>query len=190
MNHSLARFCPSKVSAQRFRVRNPTPTTKQSIFGVGFILFVILLARAALIDPIIGITWVIFLVSIVIFHYIRKLTSKLIMRHYDIYTVMAEIEERDKAIPAHVFATPTRASAAFLQLFYENRAKLKLTTGYNIDPVALQKIGEDEGFIIDRPDAEQLAKSLMKKYPNLVMEIRMRAEKPAPLRVRLGRLKS
>jgi len=71
------------------------------------------------------------------FHYIRKLTSKLIMSHYDIYTVMAEIEERDKAIPAHVFATPSRVSTHFLQLFYESREKFKLTTSYNIDPVAL-----------------------------------------------------
>ena len=179
IDRSLARFCPSKVSAQRFRVRNPKLTTKQSIFGVGVILFVILLARAALIDPIIGITWAIFLVSIVMFHYIRKFTSKLIMSHYDIYTVMAEIEERDKAIPAHVFATPTRASAHFLQLFYESREKFKLTTSYNIDPVALQKIGEDEGFVMGRLEAEQLAMSLVKKYPNLVMEIRMRAEKSA-----------
>lgn len=150
---------------------------KQSIFGVGFIVFVILVARAALIYPIMVITWVIFLVSIVIFHYIRKFTSKLIMSHYDIYTVMAELEERDKAIPAHVFATPTRVSAHFLQLFYHNREKLRLTTRYNIDPVALQKIGEDEGFIIERLEAEQLAKRLMKKYPNLVMDIRMRAER-------------
>jgi hypothetical protein len=86
MNRSLARFCPSKVSAQRFRVR-------------GVILFVILLARAVLIYPIIGITWILFLVSIGMFHYIRKFTSKLIMSHYDIYTIMAEIEEQDKTIP-------------------------------------------------------------------------------------------
>jgi hypothetical protein len=99
MNRSLARFCPSKVSAQRFRVRDPTLTTKQSIFGVGVILFVILLARAVLIYPIIGITWILFLVSIGMFHYIRKFTSKLIMSHYDIYTIMAEIEEQDKTIP-------------------------------------------------------------------------------------------
>ena len=38
-------FCPTKVSAQRFRVRDPTLTTKQSIFGVGFILFIILLVN-------------------------------------------------------------------------------------------------------------------------------------------------
>jgi hypothetical protein len=71
MNRSLARFCPSKVSAQRFRVSY----------------------------PIIGITWILFLVSIGMFHYIRKFTSKLIMSHYDIYTIMAEIEEQDKTIP-------------------------------------------------------------------------------------------
>ena len=128
-------------------------------------------------DKIMVITWVILLVSIMMFHYIRKFTSKLIMRHYDIYTVMAEIEERDKAVPAHVFATPTRASSHFLQLFYENREKFKLTTSYDIDHVALQKIGEDEGFVMGRLEAEQLAKSLMKKYPNLVMDIRMRAER-------------
>ena len=177
MNRSLARFCPSKVSAQRFRVRDPKLTTKQSIFGVGFILFVILLARAAMINKIMAITWVIFLVSIVMFHYIRKFTLKLIMSHYDLYTIMAEIEEQDKTIPAHVFATPTRASEAFLQLFYENREKLRLTTKYNIDPVALQKIGEDEGFIIERLDADQLAKRLVRKYQNLVMDIRIRAER-------------
>ena len=90
---------------------------------------------------------------------------------------MAEIEERDKARPAHVFATPTRASAHFLKLFYESRERFKLTTGYNIDPVSLQKIGEDEGFVMGRLEAEQLAKSLVKKYPNLVMDIRMRAER-------------
>ncbi len=128
-------------------------------------------------DKIMVITWVILLVSIAMFHYISKFTSKLIMRHYDIYTVMAEIEERDKAVPAHVFATPTRASAHFLQLFYENREKFKLTTRYDIDPVALQKIGEDEGFVMGRLEAERLAKSLVKKYPNLVMDIRMRAER-------------
>ncbi len=38
-------FCPTKVSAQHFRVRDPTLTTKQSIFGVGFILFIILLVN-------------------------------------------------------------------------------------------------------------------------------------------------
>ena len=54
---------------------------------------------------------------------------------------------------------------------------MKLTTRYDIDPVSLQKIGEDEGFVIERLDAEQLAKRLMRKYPNLVMEIRMRAER-------------
>jgi hypothetical protein len=90
---------------------------------------------------------------------------------------MAEIEERNKAIPAHVFATPTCVSAHFLQLFYENREKFKLTTSYDIDPVALQKIGEDEGFVMGRLEAEQLAESLVKKYPNLVMDIRMRAER-------------
>ena len=128
-------------------------------------------------DKIMVITWALLLVSIVMFHYIRKLTSNLITRHYDIYTVMAEIEERDKAVPAHVFATPTRVRAHFLQLFYENREKFKLTTSYDIDPVALQKIGEDEGFVMGRLEAEQLAMSLVKKYPNLVMDIRMRAER-------------
>ncbi len=38
-------FCPTKVSAQHFSVRDPTLTTKQSIFGVGFILFIILLVN-------------------------------------------------------------------------------------------------------------------------------------------------
>jgi hypothetical protein len=177
MIHSPALFCPSKVSARNFRVRDSRLNTKQSIVGVGFILTVILLAGAAMIDKIMSITWGIFLVSMVIFYYIRKLTSKLILSHYDLYTIMAEIEEQDKAIPAHVFATPTRASSHFLQLFYHNREKLKLTTRYNIDPVSLQKIGEDEGFIIEQIDAERLAMSLMKRYPNLVMDIRIRAER-------------
>jgi len=170
-------FCPSKDSAQSFNAGDPKLTTKQSIFGVGVILFTILLARAALFYPIMVITWALFLVSFVMFHYIRKFTSKLIMSHYDIYTVMAELEEQDKAIPAHVYATPSRASEAFMKLFYANREQLRLTTRYDIDPVALQKIGEDEGFVIERLDAEKLAKSLMNKYPNLVMEIRIRAER-------------
>jgi len=38
-------FCPTKASAQRFTVRDPTITTKQSIFGVGFILFIVLLVN-------------------------------------------------------------------------------------------------------------------------------------------------
>ncbi len=38
-------FCPTKVSAQHFNVRNPALTTKQSIFGVGFILFIVLLVN-------------------------------------------------------------------------------------------------------------------------------------------------
>jgi len=40
-------FCPSKESAQRFRMRNNTITLKQSVVGVGFIL--ILLAGANII---------------------------------------------------------------------------------------------------------------------------------------------
>ena len=114
----------------------------------------------------------------VMIYYIRKCALKLVRPRYDVYPIMAELEERDKAIPAHVFATPTRAIAHFLQLFYDNREKMKLTTSYNIDPVSLQKIGEDEGFIIEQLDAEQLAKRLVRKYPNLVWEILMRAEKP------------
>ena len=107
-------------------------------------------------------------------YYIRKCALKLVRPRYDVYPIMAELEERDKAIPAHVFATPARAIAHFLKLFYDNREKIKLTTRYNIDPVSLQKIGEDEGLIIVRLDAEQLAIRLTEKYPNLVWEILMR----------------
>jgi len=128
-------------------------------------------------DKIAVITWIIFLTSMVMFYYFRKCALKLVRPHYDVYPIIAELEERDNARPAHVFSTPTRAIAHFLQLFYDNREKMKLTTRYDIDPVSLQKIGEDEGFVIERLDAEQLAKRLMRKYPNLVMEIRMRAER-------------
>jgi len=40
-------FCPSKESAQRFRIRNNTITLKQSVVGVGFILIFILLVNAS-----------------------------------------------------------------------------------------------------------------------------------------------
>jgi len=39
-------FCPSKESAQRFRVRNNTITLKQGVVGVGFSLILILLVGA------------------------------------------------------------------------------------------------------------------------------------------------
>ena len=38
-------FCPTKVSAQHFNVRNPALTTKQSIFGVGLIVLSLLLVN-------------------------------------------------------------------------------------------------------------------------------------------------
>jgi len=40
-------FCPSKESAQGFRVRNNTITLEQSVVGVGFILIFILLVNAS-----------------------------------------------------------------------------------------------------------------------------------------------
>lgn len=40
-------FCPSKESAQRFRVRNNTITLKQSVVVVGFVLILILLVGAS-----------------------------------------------------------------------------------------------------------------------------------------------
>ena len=98
---------------------------------------VVLLAHAmTFINKIAVITWVIFLTTMVIFYYIRKCALTLVRAHYDVYTIMAEIEERDNARPAHIFTTPTRAIAHFLQLFSENREKMKLTTEYNLDPVS------------------------------------------------------
>ena len=126
-------------------------------------------ARAS--DKIVVITWVLLLVSIAMFNFIRKSTLKLIGAHYNIYPIMAEIEEQDKARPVHVFTNATRASKHFLQLFYNRREKLRLTTSYNIDPVDLQKVAEDEGHIIPRLEAEQLAMRLSRRYPNLVYEI-------------------
>ncbi len=38
-------FCPTKVSAQHFKVRNPALTTKQSIIGVGLIVLSLLLVN-------------------------------------------------------------------------------------------------------------------------------------------------
>jgi hypothetical protein len=48
-------FCPSKESAQRFRVRNNTTTLKQGVIGVGFILILLvganyIYARAVTVD--------------------------------------------------------------------------------------------------------------------------------------------
>ena len=40
-------FCPSKESAQRFRMRNNTIALEQSVVGVGFILILILLVNAS-----------------------------------------------------------------------------------------------------------------------------------------------
>jgi len=53
-----------------------------------------------LIDKITVITWVIFLTSMVMIYYIRKLTLKLIRAHYNVYSIMAALEEQEKAKPA------------------------------------------------------------------------------------------
>jgi sensor domain CHASE-containing protein len=50
----------------------------------------------ALIDQITVITWIIFLVSMVMFYYFGKFTVKLIKQHQDVYSLLFELEEQEK----------------------------------------------------------------------------------------------
>jgi sensor domain CHASE-containing protein len=49
-----------------------------------------------LIDQITVITWIIFLVSMVMFYFFGKFTVKLIKQHQDVYSLLFELEEQEK----------------------------------------------------------------------------------------------
>ena len=128
-----------------------------------------------MIDKITIITWSLFLATAVMFLFIRRSVSKLIMVHEDAYSIMADLVPADGVRSGLAFDNVTSASEHFVKMFYERRKNFRLTTSYAIDPVALQKIGEDEGYMISRLEAEQLARRLSRRYPYLVHEILMSA---------------
>ncbi len=128
-----------------------------------------------LIDNITIITWSLFLATAVMFLFIRRFVLKLISFHQDAYSIMADIVQADGVRSGLAFDNVTSASAHFVKMFYNRRENMKLTTGREIDPYDIQKIGEDAGFMIPRLEAEQLARRLSRRYPYLVHEILMRA---------------
>jgi len=165
-------FCPTKTSAQRFTTRNPVHISKQIIFGTGFIVFGILLVYAwALIELVTAVTWISLTVSIAMFHFIRRFTLKLISAHYNVYSIARAFEELDRG---KTFFSDDE----WVQWFYDNQEKIKLTSRGNIAPVALQFVAEGAGFRLREFKARQLLERLLKKYPNLVEESRARAPHP------------
>jgi len=122
-----------------------------------------------LIELVTAVTWISLTVSIAMFHFIRRFTLKLIKAHYNVYSIARAFEEMDRG---ETFFSDDE----WVQWFYDNREKIKLTSRGNIAPVALQFVAEGAGFRLREFKARQLLDRLLKKYPNLTEEIRAHRE--------------